>query len=132
MAKELDLLKAQFTNENGNNWNSGFDLWLIRIPPSIQQNNKTFSNAFNDIPLRLDSYAFGFFEGANGKLEIRDIYKVDEYAETVLMVDYGQWNPRTGLTILEENIWRRRSNLQGNNIRYFLVIMFRHFESLQT
>ena len=129
----------QFTNgknlyiesdSNDSNWNSGFNLWLIRIPLSIQQSNKTFSNAFRDIPLRLDSYAFGFFEGAHGRLNIRDIYKVDQYAETVLVVDYGQWDPATGVTILEENIWRRRSNLQGNNIRYFLVIMFRNFERL--
>ena len=48
---------------------------------------------------------------------IYDIYKIDENSETVETRKFAVWNPFQGLSIAEENIWKRRSNLKGHHLR---------------
>ena len=49
---------------------------------------------------------------------IYDIYKIDEHSTNVITKEYGEWNPNDGiLLVYEKNIWKRRSNLTGRNIR---------------
>ena len=49
--------------------------------------------------------------------DIHDIYKIDELSDVVMSVKYGEWNRNTGLTVHQPNIWRRRANFQGFNIK---------------
>ena len=49
---------------------------------------------------------------------IFDIYKIDEFANDVDLVEYGTWNPIQGLHVIEYDIWKRRSDLKGNHLRY--------------
>ena len=45
----------------------GFVMWLINIPQPIEKNGEAFSTIFKQFPLRLDSYAFGFFKDSDRK-----------------------------------------------------------------
>ena len=55
---------------------------------------------------------------ANHTYFIYDIYKIDERSDVVETVKFGEWDPLLGLTIAEENIWKRRSDLKGHHLRY--------------
>ena len=48
---------------------------------------------------------------------IYDIYKIDENSQTVETRKFAVWNPFQGLSITEDNIWKRRSNLKGHHLR---------------
>ena len=50
-------------------------------------------------------------------IKISDIYKLDEKMEETLKVEYGHWNSSQGLIAYEPNIWKRRSNMHGYNLR---------------
>ena len=52
--------------------------------------------------------------------EIHDVYKIDQQAENIETVRYGKWKKKIGLTIYDRNIWKRRSDLKGYNIRFKL------------
>ena len=49
---------------------------------------------------------------------IFDIYKIDELENNVDVIEYGTWNPIQGLHVIENDIWKRRSDLKGNHLRY--------------
>ena len=49
--------------------------------------------------------------------DIYDVYKVNENSEDVKTATYGYWERQTGLMIIEKNIWKRRHNLLGHQIR---------------
>lgn len=49
---------------------------------------------------------------------IYDIYKIDETSDMVETVKFAEWNASLGLSIVEENIWKRRSDLKGHHLRY--------------
>ena len=53
----------------------------------------------------------------DGNFEIRDIYKIDQFSNNIEIVSYGRWNPAQGISISEENIWIRRSNMKGHELR---------------
>ena len=57
-----------------------------------------------------------------GKFRIFDEYKIDQNSNLVLSTQYGDWDPVYGLTVYEENIWKRRSNLQGYPLKYEISI----------
>ena len=61
---------------------------------------------------------FYLIEKYDGKFKIFDEYKIDELSSMVFSEKYGEWDPIYGLTVYEENIWKRRSNLQGHHLRY--------------
>ena len=52
---------------------------------------------------------------------IFDIYKIDEFANNVDVVEYGTWNPIQGLHVMEYDIWIRRTDLKGNHLRYKII-----------
>ena len=62
-------------------------------------------------------YSLGNYDG---RFRIFDEYKIDEYSNFITSAKYGEWDPRAGLTVYEENIWKRRSNLKGHHIRYII------------
>ena len=41
-----------------------------------------------------------------------------ESDENVMDVMYGEWEDDVGVTVFQNNIWRRRTNLQGHELRY--------------
>ena len=43
------------------------DIFLIYIPTATIMNDTSFTDLFNELPLRLDSMAFVFYESAEGK-----------------------------------------------------------------
>ena len=49
--------------------------------------------------------------------EIKDVYKVGERSTEVEMAAYAKWTPSGGIHILDNSIWKRRSNLRGYQIR---------------
>ena len=57
-------------------------------------------------------------EELDGKLKIFDKYKLHEQTDKIMTEKHGEWNPNEGMTVYEENIWKRRSNLKGRLIRY--------------
>ena len=75
MAKNLkyldSFLNAQQKISNPNEMqyfgDKGFVMWLISIPQPIKKDGEAFLNTFKQFPLRLDSYAFGFFEDSDRK-----------------------------------------------------------------
>ena len=95
------------------------DIWLVQIPQEAGKDRTYFENIFKQTPLRLDSYVFGYLQDdeATNSFVIYDIYKIDEYSETVQIVEHGQWNLLQGLIIFEQNIWKRRSNMKGHKLR---------------
>ena len=62
-------MKTQIPDPNEMEYFSdkGFAMWLINIPQTIEKTGEAFSTIFKHIPLRLDSYAFGFFEDSDRK-----------------------------------------------------------------
>lgn len=56
------------------------------------------------------------------EITIRDIYKIDENSKEIATVNYGVWTPNKGLRIVEPNVWIRRSNFKGHQLRYFSSI----------
>ena len=52
-----------------------------------------------------------------GRLYFLDVYKMNEESENVIRVSYGRWNKKTGLSIFERSIFKRRSNFQGHELR---------------
>ena len=53
----------------------------------------------------------------NEMIRVQDVYKVSEDSATILKADYGQWQPKSSMTVFEEDIWKRRSDFQGKTIR---------------
>jgi hypothetical protein len=62
----------------------------------------------------------------DGTFKIFDKYKLHEHADKLMTEKYGLWDPNEGMTVYEENIWKRRSNLKGRHFRYsgFKYILF--------
>lgn len=56
-------------------------------------------------------------ETNSGNIIINDVYKIDEKSNEITMVLFGNWNQTTGLHVVEQSIWRRRSNLRGHQFR---------------
>jgi hypothetical protein len=53
----------------------------------------------------------------NETIRVQDVYKVSEDSDTIMTVNYGQWGPKRNMSLLEENIWNRRSDFKGQTIR---------------
>jgi hypothetical protein len=49
---------------------------------------------------------------------IYDIYKIDETSDIVETVMFAEWDAMSGLSVVEENIWKRRADLKGHHLRY--------------
>ena len=46
-----------------------------------------------------------------------DVYKIDEFSETVEIREYAKWIPPQGLSVVDDNMWERRSDLKGHHLR---------------
>ena len=62
----------------------------------------------------------GLFIPEISTYSIYDVYKIDKNSDEVEIVEFGDWNTATGLTVAEENIWKRRSNLKGHHLKYVI------------
>ena len=56
----------------------------------------------------------------NSIYNIYDIYKIDEGSDEVEVRKYAEWKKSIGLQVIEQNIWKRRSDLRGNHLRYIV------------
>ena len=52
-----------------------------------------------------------------GEFSIHDVYKIKESAGKAEIVEYGNWDIDNGISVKETNIWKRRSNLNGHQIK---------------
>ena len=77
-------------------------------------NCKRFDKIISTLRMR-DKYLS--FLITDGNFEIRDIYKIDQFSNIIETVSYGRWNRSHGISISEENIWIRRSNMKGHELR---------------
>ena len=71
--------------------------------------------------LRISKSQYNFyilFGESDGKFKIFDQYKLNVHTNQIMIAKYGEWEPNEGMTVYEENIWKRRSNMKGNHIRY--------------
>jgi hypothetical protein len=71
---------------------------------------------FKQIKQKLKSLSY-MLGVSDGKFKIFDEYKLHEHADKLMIVEYGEWDPNEGMTVYEEDIWKRRSNLKGHQIR---------------
>ena len=62
----------------------------------------------------------------NRNYALYDIYKIDEQSNEVETVKYAEWNAVKGLTIFEDNVWKRRANLKGHHLRYNFSALLWH------
>ena len=46
-----------------------------------------------------------------------DVYKIDEFSETVEVREYAKWIPYEGFSVVDDNMWKRRSDLKGYHLR---------------
>ena len=56
----------------------------------------------------------------NSIYNIYDIYKIDERSNEVEVRKYAKWTNSMDLEYIEQNIWKRRSDLRGNHFRYIV------------
>ena len=56
----------------------------------------------------------------NSIYNIYDIYKIDERSNEVEVRKFAEWKKSIGLEVIEQNIWKRRSDLRGNHLRYII------------
>ena len=54
---------------------------------------------------------------AGSSYSLYDVYKIDEFSETVEVREYAKWNPSQGLSVVDDNMWKRRSDLKGHHLR---------------
>ena len=54
--------------------------------------------------------------GNEETMSIHDIYKIRSDSKEVQIADYATWSIDSGLTVLQEGIWKRRSDFKGQNI----------------
>ena len=50
-------------------------------------------------------------------ININDIYKITSNEKEVRTVNYGRWVSGQGITAFKWNIWERRSDFKGHNLR---------------
>ena len=55
--------------------------------------------------------------------EIHDMYKIDGLDNNVMTAKYGEWKSDVGLRVLQSNIWRRRADFKGRQIRCRRIII---------
>ena len=81
------------------------------------------------MPIQSISQTWKFFhvtENYQDKFLIFDEYKINENSNQILSAKYGEWNPADGLSMYEENIWKRRANLKGYQFRYAALYTLRN------
>ena len=74
---------------------------------------------------KIFSQSLTFFhvtENYQDKFLIFDEYKINENSNQILSAKYGEWNPVDGLSMYEENIWKRRANLKGHQFSYAIYL----------
>ena len=81
--------------------------------------NLTKESQYRPSFLLLDMHE-GLFIPEISTYSIYDVYKIDKNSDEVEIVEFGDWNTATGLTVAEENIWKRRSNLKGHHLKYVI------------
>ena len=70
---------------------------------------------FQDQPLPMLYVLFVILEASSYSLY--DVYKIDEFSETVEVREYAKWNPSQGLSVVDDNMGKRRSDLKGHHLR---------------
>ena len=55
--------------------------------------------------------------GEPKSIVIHDVYKTETNSKTILNVLYGKWDSNSNLSVIEPDIWKRRSDLHGHNLR---------------
>ena len=88
-----------FTNSN---------IWLV-----YEQENTLLSSK---IHFPIDSQVYIFKEESSGRIRIEEVYQVTRTSRT-LILPFGSWSKDNGLTISEEPLEERRSDLQGLVLR---------------
>ena len=70
---------------------------------------------FQDKPLSMFYVSFVILEASSYSLY--DVYKINEFSETVEIREYAKWIPPQGLSVVDDNMWERRSDLKGHHLR---------------
>ena len=70
---------------------------------------------FQDKPLPMLYVLFVILEASSYSLY--DVYKIDEFSETVEVREYAKWIPSQGLSVVDDNMWKRRVDLKGHHLR---------------
>ena len=59
-----------------------------------------------------------FLENDNYEsITVQDVYKTEINSNNILKAMYGEWNSESKFSIIEQDIWKRRADLQGHNLR---------------
>ena len=56
-------------------------------------------------------------ESNDDDVSVQDIYKIDKDSQKIDNVEYGRWNRRDGMQVERENIWMRRANMKGHQLK---------------
>ena len=84
------------------------NIWLV-----YEQENTLLSSK---IHFPIDSQVYIFKEESSGRILIEEVYQVTRTSRT-LILPFGSWSEDKGLTISEEPLEERRSDLQGLVLR---------------
>ena len=57
-------------------------------------------------------------ENGTQTINIHEVYKIKSELTDILTTNYAEWDPISRITINQQDMWNRRSNFQGSNIRY--------------
>ena len=72
------------------------------------------------------SYIFG---ESDSRFKIFDKYKLNAHTDDLMIEKYGEWDPNEGITVYEQNVWKRRSNMKGHHIRYSSLMYIQFVQS---
>ena len=50
-------------------------------------------------------------------ISIQDVYKMDKNSKSILTERYGTWDQKKGLKVFEPDIYKRRSNFNGFQLK---------------
>ena len=51
------------------------------------------------------------------RIEINEIYKIEEESHKICHAAYGQWEPSNGLKLFEPSLTKRRSNFHNHRLK---------------
>ena len=56
-------------------------------------------------------------DGNDDSMLIQDVYKIDKNSRRIDYQEYGRWNPIDGMQVQMKNIWLRRANMKGYQLK---------------
>ena len=92
---------------------------LVMLARNIQRNFVYFIALKRIYNIRRNSngYFLSFLENDDDVISVQDIYKIDKDSQKIDYVEYGRWNHRDGMQVQKENIWMRRANMKGHQLK---------------